>query len=48
LDELYGLGFDEFMRLRERVEAVTLEEVRALAKELFGDAPSVLTVVRPE
>lgn len=47
LDELYGLGFDEFTHLTERVEAVTLEEVREVAHEIFGNAASVLAVVRP-
>ena len=48
LDELYGLGFEEYTRLRARIEAVTLEDVRAVARKLFGEAPSVLAVVRPE
>ena len=47
LDELYGLGYDEYTHLTERVEAVTLEEVRGVACQLFGEAPSVLAVVRP-
>lgn len=48
LDELYGLGFDEHSRLRARIEAVTLEEVRAVARKIFCEAPSVIAVVRPE
>ena len=48
LDELYGLGFDEYTRLRARIEAVTLDDVRAVARRLFSEAPSVLAVVRPE
>ena len=47
LDELYGLGFDEYTRLRARIEAVTLDDVRAVARKLFSEAPSVLAVVRP-
>jgi zinc protease len=47
LDELYGLGFEESARLRERIEAVTLEETRAVARKVFYEAPSVLTVVQP-
>ena len=47
LDELYGLGFDEYTRLRARVEAVTLDDTRTLARRLFGEAPSVLAVVHP-
>ena len=48
LDELYGLGFNEYTKLRARVEAVTLEDARAVARQLFAEAPSVLAVVRPE
>ena len=48
LDELYGLGFDEYTRLRARIEAITLLDVRAVARKLFSEAPSVLAVVRPE
>ena len=47
LDELYGLGFDEYTRLRARIEAITLLDVRAVARKLFSEAPSVLAVVRP-
>lgn len=47
LDELYGLGFDEYTRLRERVEAVTLEEVRATAAAFFGNTPKVIAIVHP-
>jgi len=47
LDELYGLGFDEYTRLRARIESVTLDDVRAVARKLFSEAPSVLAVVRP-
>jgi len=48
LDELYGLGFDEYTRLRAHIEAITLEDVRAVARRLFCETPSVLAVVRPE
>ncbi len=48
LDELYGLGFDDYRRLRGQIEAITLEEVRAVAQKTFAQAPSVLAVVRPK
>jgi len=48
LDELYGLGFDEYTRLRGCIEAVSLEDVRAVARKLFREAPSVVAVVQPE
>ncbi len=35
LDELYGLGFDYSKKYEERLNAVTQEDVQALAKEFF-------------
>jgi len=48
LDELYGLGFDEYAHLRSQVEAVTLDDVKAVARKYFDGQPSVLAIVRPE
>ena len=48
LDELYGLGFADYQQLRQRIEALTLEEVKAVAKKYFEGTPSVVAVVRPE
>ena len=47
LDELYGLGFDQYKTLEGAVEAVTLEDVRRVAARYFLDQPHVLAVVRP-
>jgi zinc protease len=47
LDELFGVGYDHYKRLREHIEAVTLEEVQAVARKYFAGTPSVLAVVRP-
>jgi zinc protease len=46
LDELYGLGYAHYHTLRARVEAVTLEDVRAVAQRYFTK-PGVTAVVRP-
>jgi zinc protease len=46
LDELYGLGFRHHETLRERVEAVTFEQVREVARRYFSQA-SVTAIVRP-
>jgi zinc protease len=46
LDELYGLGYDHYRALRSRVQAVTLEQVRAVASRYFSQA-SITAVVRP-
>ena len=47
LDELYGLGARHYRQLRQRVEAVTFEEVRAVARRYFAEQPPVIAVVRP-
>jgi predicted Zn-dependent peptidase len=47
LDELYGLGFDHYKTLERDVEAITLEQVRAVAAKYFRDRPHVLALVRP-
>ncbi|HEX8078106.1 MAG TPA: hypothetical protein VF511_09850, partial [Chthoniobacterales bacterium] len=47
LDELYGLGFDHYKTLERAVEAITMDEVRAVAARYFLDQPYVLALVRP-
>jgi zinc protease len=47
LDELYGLGFDNYKRLEQEVEAITLEQIRAVAAKYFRDRPHVMALVRP-
>ena len=46
LDELYGLGHRHYETLQERVEAVTLDQVREAARRHFTQ-PSVTVIVRP-
>ena len=48
LDELYGLGATHYRELRRQVEAVTLEDVRRVARKYFAEQPAVVAVVRPE
>ena len=48
LDELYGLGFADYKHLRQRVEALSLEDIKAAAQKYFDGKPSVLAIVRPE
>lgn len=48
LDELYGLGFAHYRELRRQVEAVTLDDVRRVARKHFADQPAVTAIVRPE
>jgi zinc protease len=47
LDELYGLGFDNYKKLEQEVEAITLEQVRAVSAKYFRDRHHVLAIVRP-
>jgi zinc protease len=47
LDELYGLGHAYYRSLRARVEAVTIEQVRDVAKRYFTQR-RVTAVVRPK
>ncbi len=47
LDELYGLGFDHYKKLKKDVEALTLDDVKRVAEKYFAGKPSVTAVVRP-
>jgi zinc protease len=48
LDELYGLGFDHYTRWRAEIEAVTLEDIRRVARQYFAGQSSITAIVRPE
>ena len=48
LDELYDLGFLHYLEMASRLEAITLEEVRAVANRYFLNQPAITAVVRPE
>ncbi|HEY2139981.1 MAG TPA: pitrilysin family protein [Chthoniobacterales bacterium] len=47
LDELYGLGFDNYKTLEHDVEAVTIQKIRQVAAKYFLNQPYVLALVRP-
>ena len=47
LDELYGLGFDYYKELELEVNAISLEDVKAVAAKYFSEQPYVLATVRP-
>ena len=47
LDELYGLGFNHYKELEKNVNAVTIEDVKRVAKRYFQEQPYVLATVRP-
>jgi zinc protease len=48
LDELYGLGFDQYKSLERDVNAVTLGDIKRVAAKYFRDQPYVLATVRPK
>src|SRR5215472_3197257 len=47
LDELYGLGFDNYKQLEHDVNAITLGDIKQVTAKYFRDQPYVLATVRP-
>lgn len=47
LDELYGLGFDHYKKLKDQVRAVTMEDIKRVAAKYFENQPEVIAIVRP-
>jgi zinc protease len=47
LDELYGLGFAHYRTLRGQIEAVTLDDVRRVARKYFAEQPAITAIVHP-
>ena len=48
LDELYGFGHEQFLRVPGQVEAVTVEQVREVASDRFeGVRPTVVRLAPP-
>jgi zinc protease len=47
LDELYGLGFDHIRRYPERIQKVSSEDVRRVAKEYIHLEAYALAIIRP-
>jgi zinc protease len=47
LDELYGLGFDHYKTLKQKISRVTLEQVRNAARKYFDTTSRVIAIVRP-
>ena len=48
LNELYGLGFDHSFRTRERLEAITANQIRETADALLQPNARVVSLVLPE
>ncbi len=48
LDELYGLGYDHHAAYAEKIQSLTADEVRRLAKKYFDQGRMVVSRVRPQ
>ena len=48
LDELHGLGFNNYKEAMENVEKLTLEDMKSLTNRYFLDQPSVIVRVAPD
>ena len=48
LDELYDLGYRHYQDMAARLEAITLEEVRAAARKYFQGRPAITAIIRPQ
>ena len=47
LDELYGLGYDFFKTVDDKYRAVTLDDIKRVARTYFDGKPHAVVVVRP-
>ena len=47
LNELYGLGYDYLFTMRERLEAVTADDIRAAAAEILREDAKATSIVVP-
>jgi predicted Zn-dependent peptidase len=48
LDELYGLGYDYHDKFSQRIDAVTLDQVRSVARARLRDAIVTVSTPAPE
>jgi len=48
LHELYGLGYDEYRKYPERIEAVTARDLQRVARKYFLLNSPVISIVRPQ
>jgi zinc protease len=48
LDELYGLGYDNYFHFKEKIQTVTNEDIQRIAHEYFDLKKYALVIVRPD
>jgi zinc protease len=47
LDELYGLGFDHYLKYRQEIQKVTRDDVNRVAEKYFNLEAYAIAIVRP-
>jgi zinc protease len=47
LDELYGLGYDFFRTVDDKYRAVTLDDIKRIARTYFDGKPHAVAIVKP-
>ena len=47
LDELYGLGYKNYLTTDDKYRAVTLGDIQRVVRRYFSDQPNAVAVVRP-
>lgn len=48
MSDVFGLGFDNFLGFRERIEAVTAEDVSQVVRELLDSSAPVVGIIGPQ
>ncbi len=48
LDELYGLGYDNFQKQEPRYRSVTVDDIKRVAQTYFGGKPYAVAIVKPK
>lgn len=48
MSDVYGLGYDNFLRFEERVTSVTSTDIQNLVRELLANNPPVICIVGPK
>lgn len=48
MSDVFGLGFDNFLTFRERIEAVSAEQVSSVIRDLLETGAPVIGMIGPE
>jgi predicted Zn-dependent peptidase len=48
IDELYGLGYDFYQKFSEKVDSVTVQDVRRLAHTYLDISKAVIVITKPK